>query len=118
MIKHYYAVKKGRKSGVVVKSWNECEALVKGFPGAIYKGFSLYQKDQAEKFAKSGSYKNQQIKKKKVIYDSSTKGECLERKSYTDPFTRVFYKDRCVRRYFKTTVGEFYKPHIGNSIPW
>lgn len=38
MKKKYYAVAKGRKTGVFT-SWGECEAQVKGFPGAIYKSF-------------------------------------------------------------------------------
>ena len=37
--KKYYAVKKGRKTGVF-ESWGECEEQVKGFPGAEYQSFS------------------------------------------------------------------------------
>lgn len=33
-----YAVKKGRKTGVF-KTWAECEAQTKGFPGPVFKGF-------------------------------------------------------------------------------
>lgn len=36
----YYAVVKGIKPGVY-NSWPECEAQVKGFPGASYKGLHL-----------------------------------------------------------------------------
>lgn len=35
----YYAVAKGKKPGIY-KTWPECEAQVKGFPGATYKKFS------------------------------------------------------------------------------
>ncbi|MBR2215629.1 MAG: ribonuclease HI [Selenomonadaceae bacterium] len=34
----YYAVRVGRQTGVF-SSWSECEAQVKGFPGAQYKSF-------------------------------------------------------------------------------
>lgn len=34
----FYAVKQGRKIGVF-RTWSECEALVKGYSGAIYKSF-------------------------------------------------------------------------------
>ncbi len=34
----FYAVKKGRVPGIY-KTWAECEAQVKGFAGAIFKGF-------------------------------------------------------------------------------
>ena len=122
MIKNFYAVRKGRKSGVVVKTWTECEQLVKGFPGAIYKGFSLYQKEEAEKFAKSGNYGKSKQKRWKNEDEKNRmdaeKYPCLERKSYRDPFTGVYYKNRCVRRFGGTTIGINFKPHIGNSVPW
>lgn len=38
----FYAVKKGRKTGIFM-SWAECEAQVKGFPGAIFKSFTTRQ---------------------------------------------------------------------------
>lgn len=34
----FYAVKNGRKTGIFY-SWSDCEAQVKGYPGAIYKSF-------------------------------------------------------------------------------
>lgn len=36
--KNYYAVKKGFKIGLF-NSWPECQASVKGYKGAVYKGF-------------------------------------------------------------------------------
>jgi ribonuclease HI len=42
----YYAVVKGRKTGVFT-SWQQCEAQVKGFSGAIYKSFSTRQEAEA-----------------------------------------------------------------------
>ena len=38
MAKKYYAVKRGRKTGVFTV-WAECAAQVQGFQGAVYKGF-------------------------------------------------------------------------------
>lgn len=35
----FYAVKKGRQTGIFL-SWEECEAQVKGYKGALYKSFS------------------------------------------------------------------------------
>ena len=36
--KKVYAVRKGKKTGLFY-SWNECETVVSGYPGAEYKGF-------------------------------------------------------------------------------
>lgn len=38
MAKKYYAVKRGRKTGIFTV-WAECSAQVQGFQGAVYKGF-------------------------------------------------------------------------------
>jgi ribonuclease HI len=43
--KKYYAVLKGRKTGIFT-SWEECEKQVKGFRGALYKSFKT--KGEAE----------------------------------------------------------------------
>lgn len=44
--KKYYAVKKGRITGVF-KSWEECRASVEGYAGAEYKGFTLMEEANA-----------------------------------------------------------------------
>jgi len=123
MKKHFYAVRKGRKNGVIVTSWDECKRLITGYPGAIYKGFALHQEKQAKAFAQSGDYGKWTPKAKKETTNrkdvySTPQWPCLERKSYRDPFTGVYYKNRCVRRQGPRVVGERYKPHIGNSLPW
>ncbi len=41
----YYAVRKGRKTGIF-RDWKECKASVSGYPGAEYKGFPALE--QAE----------------------------------------------------------------------
>ena len=40
--KKYYAVKKGKITGVF-QNWDDCKASVDGFPGADYKGFTTLQ---------------------------------------------------------------------------
>ena len=51
MAKKFYAVKEGRKTGIL-KSWNECKASVEGYAGAKYKGFDDY--DEAVDYLESG----------------------------------------------------------------
>lgn len=43
----YYAVRNGKKPGVYMK-WEECKAMVHGFPGAVYKSFPT--RAEAERF--------------------------------------------------------------------
>lgn len=45
----FYAVKNGRRTGIF-SSWSECEEQVKGFKGALYKGFTT--KQEAETYLK------------------------------------------------------------------
>ncbi|MDD6428778.1 MAG: ribonuclease H family protein [Lachnospiraceae bacterium] len=45
--KHFYAVKKGRKTGIFL-SWDDCRKSVSGFKGAVYKGFVTRQ--EAEEY--------------------------------------------------------------------
>ena len=35
----YYAVKKGRKTGIFT-TWDDCKAQVNGYKGAVYKSFT------------------------------------------------------------------------------
>lgn len=44
--KKYYAVKKGKTTGVF-KTWEECRNAVEGYPGAQYKGFSALEEANA-----------------------------------------------------------------------
>lgn len=110
MKKKYYAIKAGKKSGIVVNTWTECALLVAGYKGAIYKGFGQHQKAEAEQFAKSG--------KKPASNYATPHWQCTLRKSYHDSFTGVLYKNRCVMRKGPTIRGEHFKPHIGNSCPF
>lgn len=74
----YYAVKKGRKTGVF-PTWAECEKQVKGFSGAIYKSFPSLAKAKTFISAKT---KKQQVKPKPVAKKKWTK------KDYAD-----YYKE-------------------------
>lgn len=49
MAKNYYAVKKGRKTGIFC-SWDECSEAIHGFAGAEFKGFA--KKEDAEAYLK------------------------------------------------------------------
>lgn len=44
--KKYYAVKRGKKTGVF-KSWEDCRNAVEGYPGAQYKGFAALEEANA-----------------------------------------------------------------------
>ena len=121
-MKKFYAIAKGHQSGVVVNTWEQCKVLVDGYKGAIFKGFPAHQRDQAEKFAKFGSYGKHTPKKKATKANSNTwdnaKYPCIKRIDYTDTLTGVRYKNRCVMRQGPTITGSRYKPHIGNRLPW
>lgn len=47
MAAKYYAVKIGKTPGIYT-SWDECKAMVHGFPGAVYKSFQTVE--EAEQF--------------------------------------------------------------------
>ncbi|PPE04422.1 ribonuclease H [Entomoplasma ellychniae] len=42
----YYSVKKGKKIGIY-KTWEECQAQILNFKGAIYKSFSTWEEAEA-----------------------------------------------------------------------
>ncbi len=44
----FYAIRKGRTNNIIVRTWKECERLVKGYSGAIYKSFKT--RKEAESF--------------------------------------------------------------------
>ena len=49
MASKYYAVKKGKVPGIYF-NWNDCKAMVDGYPGAVYKSFKAIE--EAEKLRK------------------------------------------------------------------
>lgn len=52
MAKKYYAVRVGKTPGIYL-TWDDCKAMVDGYPGAKYKSFPTIQ--EAEVFVGSGS---------------------------------------------------------------
>lgn len=42
MASKYYAVKKGKVPGIYF-NWNDCKAMVDGYPGAVYKSFKTIE---------------------------------------------------------------------------
>lgn len=42
MVKKYYAIKEGRKTGVF-SDWEECKKYIDGYSGSVYKSFSNYE---------------------------------------------------------------------------
>lgn len=68
--KKFYSVKAGREVGIF-STWSECEAQVKGFAGAQYKGFET--KDEAVRYMQEGEKEVEKIKdkKNKIINEKS-----------------------------------------------
>ena len=128
----YYAVRKGSKSNVIVDSWYECEALVKGVSGAIFKGFPniILAEEFLDKKAVKWD-KSKQVKKNKQGY---TDTRILDAAEFTGVFIPAtdkkdkygFYKPAY---YMKEgvrhanhgrTIGENYVPFTGDEsvAPW
>lgn len=57
--KKFYAIAKGRKPGIY-DNWPQAEAQVKGFPGAVFKGFA--SRREAEAFLKRPAYQRPSAK--------------------------------------------------------
>ena len=49
MAQKYYAVRTGKKPGIY-NTWEECKAVVDGYPGAQYKSFKT--REEADRLAK------------------------------------------------------------------
>lgn len=58
--KKYYAVRKGKKTGIF-SVWTECRAAVDGFPMAEYKGFAT--REEAEAYLEESNAGNVRVKK-------------------------------------------------------
>ena len=65
----YYAIKVGRKTGIFT-DWNECQPLVKGFKGALYKSFK--NEEDAKAYLNDDTTSNDMPKQQKnIIIDPS-----------------------------------------------
>jgi ribonuclease HI len=71
LLMKFYAVKVGRGAPVITNTWDECNSLVNGFSGAIFKSFSsrndalafLYDKDLEKEEAKEEAKEEEQANK-------------------------------------------------------
>lgn len=62
MITKFYAIRRGRKTGIFIDSWDIVKEHVQGYPKAEYKSFKTLE--EAELFMETGyEYKNQETKK-------------------------------------------------------
>ncbi len=64
MAKKYYAVKKGLTPGIYT-SWPECQAQVKGYSGAIFKGFAT--REEALAFMGEAAFAAREEKQDKPV---------------------------------------------------
>jgi len=122
----YYAVKKGHEDNVIVDDWVKCRDLTLGYSGAIFKSFPT--KTEAEAYLKETSMLApittietiKPRKKNETLNERFNRlNPCTERKSYTDPFTGEYYKNRCVKRkHPRVLTGINYRPSNDMSIPW
>ena len=61
----FYAVKKGKKTGVFL-TWDECKEQVTGFKGAVYKSFKTLP--EAEAFLEESEAKIENVEKVDGVY--------------------------------------------------
>ena len=69
----YYAVRVGRTPGIYY-NWNDCKAMVDGFPGAVYKSFKTMA--EADSFMQGTASKARQSSKNTVIWYITGKKKC------------------------------------------
>ncbi len=74
----YYAVAVGKKTGIYTK-WDECKAMVHGFPGAVYKSFKT--PEEAEAFLKSAPARGGEVHAKGAAQQMATQGAAAQQKS-------------------------------------
>ena len=103
--KTHYAIKSGIQSNVIVRTWDECEKLVSGFAGAIYKGFTNESDAKAFIRGKNPSWVKKPVKKDKFGFKKE--------KHYT--INGIRFAD------YGRTVGEncdINNLHTGDEPPW
>lgn len=97
-VKKFYAVKKGRKTGVF-SSWDECKASVDNYPGAIFKGFVTLA--EAKSYLKNSDVKASEVKirdrgmheTKKVCGTKSFESKGQEKAEFPPQGTLLAYVD-------------------------
>ena len=65
MMAKFYAVRKGKKTGIF-STWDECKEQVTGFKGAVYKSFKTLE--EAEEFVKGNEEKIENVKAVDGVY--------------------------------------------------
>lgn len=65
MMAKFYAVRKGKKTGVF-STWDECKEQVTGFKGAVYKSFKTLE--EAEEFVKGNEEKIENVEAVDGVY--------------------------------------------------
>ncbi len=77
MAAKFYAVKKGRKTGIF-RTWSEAEKQIKGYSGAIFKSF--LSKEEAEMFLGEGVSAERNEKTKENVIEAYVDGSFDRRK--------------------------------------
>ena len=72
----YYAVAVGKKPGIYTK-WDECKAMVHGFPGAVYKSFKT--QEEAEAFLKSAPARGGEAHAKGAAQQKAAQGAAQQK---------------------------------------
>ena len=76
MVVKYYAVAVGKKPGIYTK-WDECKAMVHGFPGAVYKSFKTLE--EAETFLESAPARGGEAHAKGAAQQNATQGAAQQK---------------------------------------
>lgn len=84
--KKYYAIAKGRQTGVFNTTWAEAKQLVEGFPGARYKGFT--DKTAAQAWLKGGATNTKSVQKKSTEVAAAAPLPANALQVYTDGGSR------------------------------
>lgn len=58
MASKYYAVKKGKVPGIYF-NWNDCKAMVDGYPGAVYKSFKTIEEAEKIYYRRESFYRRE-----------------------------------------------------------
>ncbi len=78
----YYAVKKGRKTGIFNR-WEDCKKQIEGFSGAVYKGFTNYED--------AYNFVNGEIKDKEIKGKNTNQIEAYVDGSYFEEYNKYSY---------------------------
>lgn len=126
MAKKYYAVKKGRKTGIF-DTWTECKTQVSGYSGAVYKSFAT--KKEAHKYLYEGNENHVFVpKSSQEEYDGTyyavkegfipgiylTEEECIEQTDGCPSIEyRIFHNCSEAAEWMNGTLKSAIKPSTG-----